>query len=50
MEQNYSEKKLKLKSEGPSELTVKRILAFSKAYKTMNASKEAAADKTSNKS
>lgn len=36
MEKNYSDKNSSNKKEGPSELTVKRILAFSKAFKTMN--------------
>ncbi len=38
MEQNYSKKKPELTTEGPSDLSVKRILAFSKAFKTLNTS------------
>ena len=40
MEKNYSPKNSSNKKQGPSELTVKRILAFSKAFKTMNDSKQ----------
>ncbi|MGB2305229.1 MAG: hypothetical protein ACPH4I_01880 [Flavobacteriaceae bacterium] len=40
MEKNYSDKNSSNKKEGPSDLTVKRILAFSKAFKTMNDSKQ----------
>tara|TARA_B100000767_G_scaffold275784_1_gene315566 strand:+ start:6381 stop:6527 length:147 start_codon:yes stop_codon:yes gene_type:complete len=40
MEKNYSNKNPSNKKEGPSELTVKRILAFSKAYKTLNDSNQ----------
>jgi hypothetical protein len=47
MEQNYSEKKPKNLKEGPSDLTVKRILAFSKAYKTLNTPKDVSKTKAS---
>ena len=36
MEKNYSKKLPNNNSEGPSDLTIKRILAFSKAMNTMN--------------
>jgi hypothetical protein len=38
MEQNYSKKKPQTSTDGPSDLSVKRILAFSKAFKTLNTS------------
>ena len=40
MEQNYSKKKPETIPEGPSDLSVKRILAFSKAFKTLNATED----------
>ena len=40
MEQNYSKKKPQTSTDGPSDLSVKRILAFSKAFKTLNTAKE----------
>ena len=40
MEQNYSKNKPQTSTDGPSDLSVKRILAFSKAFKTLNTSKE----------
>ncbi len=46
MEKNYSPKNSSNKKQGPSELTVKRILAFSKAFKTMNDSKQNVSEKS----
>ena len=42
MEERYSTKKLPKKDQGPSDLTIKRILAFSKALNSnkKNVSKE----------
>ena len=40
MEQNYYKKKPQTSTNGPSDLSVKRILAFSKAFKTLNTSEE----------
>jgi len=40
MEQNYSKKKPPILTDGPCDLSVKRILAFSKAFKTLNTSEE----------
>jgi hypothetical protein len=45
MEKNYSAKNSSNKKKGPSDLTVKRILAFSKAFKTMNYSKQNVSEK-----
>ena len=38
MEQDYSKKTSLIVTNGPSDLSVKRILAFSKAFKTFNTS------------
>jgi len=38
MEQNYSKKNPLIVTDGPSDLSIKRILAFSKAFKTLNTS------------
>ena len=38
MEQDYSQKNTLIVTDGPSDLSVKRILAFSKAFKTLNTS------------
>ena len=40
MEQDYSKKKSEIITEGPSDLSVKRILAFSNAFKTLNTSED----------
>jgi len=45
MEQNYSKKKPQTLTDGPSDLSVKRILAFSKAFKTLNTAEESTKSK-----
>jgi hypothetical protein len=40
MEKNYPINKPKISHDGPSDLTVKRILAFSKAFKSFNTSED----------
>jgi hypothetical protein len=40
MEQNYPKQKPQTSTDGPSDLSVKRILAFSKAFKTLNTIEE----------
>jgi len=40
MEQNNSKNKPQTSTDGPSDLSVKRILAFSKAFKNLNTTEE----------